>query len=93
VSPGVFWDMHKLLFKRQDRLEDEDLRRYAALVGADPDLAAGEAAQAFAPKVQADYATGVEAGVRGTATLHINGDPYHGRVKRSALREATGTSR
>jgi protein-disulfide isomerase len=92
VSAGVFWDMHKLLFKRQDRLEDEDLRRYAESAGADPDLAVGEPAQAFAPKVRADYAAGVEAGVRGTPTLHINGDPYHGRVELSALRKATGTS-
>jgi protein-disulfide isomerase len=92
VSAGVFWDMHRLLFKRQDRLEDEDLRRYAESVGADPDLAAGEAAQAFAPKVQADYPAGVEAGVQGTPTLFINGEPYHGRVELPALQRATGTS-
>src|SRR3981189_85167 len=32
VSAGVFWDMHKLLFKRQDRPQGEGQRRQAAWV-------------------------------------------------------------
>lgn len=90
---GPFWNMHALLFAHQDRLTDDDLRRYAESVGADPDLAAGGPAQRFAPKVQADYAAGVAAGVRGTPTLFIDGTRYTGRMELADLRRATGTSR
>jgi protein-disulfide isomerase len=92
TASGAFWDMHKLLFEQQARLTDFDLRKYAQHVGADPDLAAGPPAQRFAAKVQADYAEGIEAGVAGTPTLYINGEPYLGRVELAALQRATGTS-
>src|ERR1700730_7019166 len=32
---GRFWDMHDLLFRRQQALADDDLRRYAAELGLD----------------------------------------------------------
>ena len=60
---SVFWAMHAKLFAHQARLSGPDLRLYAEAVGADPDLAVGDAAQQFAPIVQADYASGLEAGV------------------------------
>lgn len=93
TAAGVFWEMHALLFRKQDRLDDGNLRRYAAHVGADPELAAGEPAQRFAPKVQADYAAAVRDGARGTPTLFIDGMPYTGRADLAALRRATGLSR
>jgi protein-disulfide isomerase len=93
TASGVFWEMHKVLFEQQARLSDFDLRKYAMHVGADPDQATGEAAQRFAVKVQADYAAGIEAGVGGTPTLFIDGEPYRGRVELGALQRATGTLR
>jgi protein-disulfide isomerase len=90
TASGVFWTMHKLLFERQDHLEEKDLRGYAAKVGADPDLAVGGPAQRFAGKVRADYAEGVRCGVEGTPTLFVNGSPYVGRVDLKALQKATG---
>jgi protein-disulfide isomerase len=93
TASGKFWNMHYLLFEQQARLSDFDLRKYALHVGADPDLAAGEPAQRFAGKVQADYAAGLAAGVAGTPTLFINGEPYLGRVELGALQRATGTLR
>jgi protein-disulfide isomerase len=42
--------------------------------------------------VQADYASGLEAGVAGTPTLFIDGLVYNGRVEVPALRHATGLS-
>lgn len=93
VPSGHFWDMHALLFKKQIRLTDPDLRLYAEHVGADPALATGEAAQRFAPKVQADYAAGIADGTLGTPTLLINGTPYAGRLELPALQRATGMSR
>jgi protein-disulfide isomerase len=86
----VYWAMHDKLFTHQTRLTDADLRLYAAHVGADPDLAAGERAQEFAPVVQADYAAGLAAGVSATPTLFIDGTPYDGRVQLPDLRRATG---
>jgi protein-disulfide isomerase len=93
VAGGRFWAMHDELFANQERLEDDDLRRYAQAVGADPAAAAGAAAQAFAGPVQADYAAGVEAGVRGTPTVFVGGSPYTGRVEIDAIRHAAGLSR
>ncbi|HTY72956.1 MAG TPA: thioredoxin domain-containing protein [Actinomycetes bacterium] len=92
TASGRFWDMHYLLFAKQAHLLDADLRRYAEQVGADPELATGAPAQRFAEKVRADYAAGREAGVAGTPTLFIEGEPYVGRVELQALQRATGTS-
>ena len=92
AGPEPFWKMHKLLFEKQDRLTDRDLRLYAEHAGGDPDLAVGEAAQRFADKVRADYAAGIEAGVEGTPTLYINDSAYSGRIDLGALQRATGLS-
>lgn len=93
VGAGAFWAMHAMLFQKQNRLSDPDLRLYAEHVGADPELATGEAAQQFAPKVQADYAAGVADGALGTPTLFIDGVPYAGRLELAPLQRATGSSR
>jgi protein-disulfide isomerase len=88
----VYWAMHWALLHHQTRLDDDSLRLYAREVGADPDTAAGDAAQQFAPIVQADYAMGVEAGVPATPTLFINGDRYEGRMDLASLRREIGMS-
>lgn len=88
----AFWVMHEKLFVHQARLGDADLRRYAEMAGGDPDLAAGEAAQRFAPLVSADYAAGLEAGVSATPTLFVDGGQYQGRIDITSLRHATGIS-
>jgi protein-disulfide isomerase len=89
---SAFWAMHAKLFAHQARLSGPDLRLYAEAVGADPDLAVGDAAQQFAPIVQADYASGIEAGVSATPTLFVDGVPYDGRLELGALQRATGLS-
>jgi protein-disulfide isomerase len=86
-----FWDMHRLLFRHQSRLTDVDLQRYADEVGAGPVV--GQPAQQFRPPVEADYASGVTLGVRGTPTLCIDNQLYTGRVELSALRAALGLNR
>ena len=87
---SAFWAMHFKLFAHQARLSGPDLRLYAEAVGADPDLAVGDGAQQFAPIVQADYASGLEAGVSATPTLFVDGVPYDGRLDLGALQRATG---
>ena len=85
---GKFWEMHGLLMGDQSRLSEPDLRRAAVSLGIDPTEVAGPAAQALAPAVQADYAAGVELGVRGTPTLYVNGERFRGKVTLERLREA-----
>jgi protein-disulfide isomerase len=89
---AVYWELHFKLFVHQARLSDPDLWLYTKSLGADPEYATGEAAQRFAPIVQADYAAGIEAGVSGTPTLFIDGLAYEGRIDLASLRRATGLS-
>jgi protein-disulfide isomerase len=91
ASGDRFWAMHDLLFARQDHLTDQDLARYAAEIGAGDVV--GDAAQRFRPAVEADYAAGAEAGVRGTPTLFVDGRLYSGRMEVGALRTALGLDR
>lgn len=83
-----FWQLHDLLFAHQDRLTDADLTVYADSAGVTGVV--GVPAQAFRPAVEADYRAGVVAGVCGTPTLFLDGEPYHGRLELAALREAVG---
>ena len=88
ASGERFWQMHDQLLAHQDRLTDADLAGYAAQIGAPPVV--GAAAQAFKPAVEADYGSGVAAGVRGTPTLFIGGERYPGAVKLRDLRDSLG---
>lgn len=89
---GLFWPMQQLLLARQDRLTDADLRAYAVELGIDPEEVAGERAQVHADAVERDYLGGVEAGVRGTPTLLVDGVRYRGPVEVGALRVALGVA-
>jgi protein-disulfide isomerase len=91
ASGDRFWAMHDLLFAHQDRLTDADLAAYAEAAGAGEVV--GDAAQRFRPAVEADYAAGAAAGVRGTPTLFVDGRLYTGRVELGALRSALGLRR
>ena len=86
----AFWEFGAKAMKNQGRLNDFDLRIYAKHLGADPEYAVGEKAQVFAPIVQADYASGLEAGVPATPTLFVDGTIYDGRIDLESLRHATG---
>ncbi|TQS46931.1 DsbA family protein [Cryptosporangium phraense] len=89
-----FWDFVWVLFKHQAKLSDPDLQHWAEKVGvADPASVTGEAAQAARAAVEADYASGVALGVRGTPTLCINDRLYTGRVELRELRAALGLTR
>jgi protein-disulfide isomerase len=85
-AQGAFWQMHELLFARQDRLDDAALRAYAEELGLDGSLVVGEAAQVYGDKVETDFAAGLAAGVSGTPTVFIDGRLWSGRVEVGALR-------
>ena len=91
-AQGAFWEMHELLFTRQDRLDDAALRAYAQELGIDGDLVVGEPAQRFGDKVEADFAAGLAAGVGGTPTVFIDSRLWTGRVEAGALRRAIGSA-
>ena len=84
-AQGVFWEMHDLLFQRQNRLGDADLAEYAESVGLPGGAVVGDAAQPYGDKVEADFQSGVDSGVRGTPTLFIDGRRYTGRVDLRSL--------
>jgi protein-disulfide isomerase len=88
ASGDHFWEMHDLLFAHQDHLTDADLAQYGRQIGASE--VTGDAAQAYRPAVEADYRSGIDAGVRGTPTLLINGRLYGGKVKICDLESALG---
>jgi protein-disulfide isomerase len=78
-AQGSFWEMHDLLFERQDALEDEDLVAYAAELGLDLDRFQLELMQGdYTDRVREDFLSGVRSGVNGTPTFFINGVRHEG---------------
>jgi protein-disulfide isomerase len=88
AAAGKFWPMQMLMFARQDRLTDPDLRGYARELGLDPASVTGDAAQVHAAAVEADYLAGLEAGVRATPTVLVGSRRFEGRVALATLRAA-----
>ena len=88
---GAFWPMHDLLFAKQNRLRNSDLACYAETLGLPGDAVIGDAAQPYGDKIEADFRSGVDSGVRGTPTLFLNGRRYAGRVDLSSLRAAVSS--
>lgn len=78
-AQGRFWQMHDLLYERQDALDDADLVEDAREVGLDAGRVARELAEeTWAPAVRADFRSGVRSGVNGTPTFFINGERFDG---------------
>jgi protein-disulfide isomerase len=74
-----YWEMHDVLFRNQDALEDEDLVRYAASLG----LTLQRFVDAltndkYSAKVEDDFRSGVRSGVNGTPTFFVNDIRYDG---------------
>jgi protein-disulfide isomerase len=87
---GRFWEMHKLLFRRQRALEDEDLRRYAAELGLDlARFDRDRAGPSVRQRIERDVESGLASGqVRGTPTLFIDGLVHHGGYDAATLERA-----
>ena len=85
-----FWEMHELLFHRQDALADHDLRRYAAELELDvPVFDVDRVGVAVTRRVGRDVESGEASGqVRGTPTLFIDGIVHRGGYDAAALLEA-----
>ena len=84
------WAMHALLFHRQNALEADYLRRYAAKVGLDiARFDRDRIGPAVLARVQRDIQSGLATGqVTGTPTLLIDGVLHRGSYKADALLKA-----
>ena len=85
-----FWEMHELLFHRQNSLGDEDLRSYAGEVGLelarfDRDRVDADVMARIRRDVESGRASGA---VRGTPTLFIDGILHERSYDAEALLEA-----
>jgi protein-disulfide isomerase len=76
---GRFWEMHDTLFENQVALEDEDLVRYAGLLGLDVGRFVNDLlTDVYAPRVREDFKSGIRSGVNGTPSFFINDLRYDG---------------
>ena len=86
ATQGKFWEMHDLLFEKQDRLGRRLYEELAGEIGIDP-VALGDALDGgrFTDRVRADFTGGVRSGVNGTPTFFINGQRHDGPFDYPAL--------
>jgi len=71
---GKFWEYHKKLFENYNKLNDEKFDEIAQSVGLDMEQFKEDMKNpALTAMVQRDLKDGVDAGVRGTPTIFING--------------------
>jgi len=74
ANQGKFWEMHDLLFERQDELESAALERHAEALGLDMErFRADFASEATQARVEADRELGQRVEVQGTPTIFVNG--------------------
>src|SRR5919112_1173085 len=86
ASQGRFWEMHDLLYERQDELGEADLMRYAAELELDLERFEEDLANDnHAWRIEEDRLGGDRAGVRGTPTLFVNGVRYTGTIDLDGL--------
>ena len=71
---GKFWEYHAELFKNYNKLNDAKFEQFAHLLGLDIEQFKQDMQNpALAAMIQRDLKDGVEAGVRGTPSIFING--------------------
>ena len=84
---GRFWEMHDLLFHRQQALEDDDLRRYAGELGLDlARFDCDRSSEVVLERIERDVRSGLASGeVQGTPTLFVDGAVHRGRYDAASL--------
>jgi protein-disulfide isomerase len=71
---GKFWEMHDLIFANYNKLSEAKLTEFAQQIGLNMEQFNKDLLNPAAEKrIQADLENGIEAGVRGTPTLFVNG--------------------
>lgn len=77
-AQGKFWEMHDLLFERQDEWSsdgyEETMVGYAGMIGLDVDVFIADMQRPeLAIKIDRDIATGIRQNITGTPTFYLNG--------------------
>src|SRR5258708_39394300 len=86
-AQGKFWEMHTLLFERQQALRTKDLIRYAEELTLDVEQFRNELKnETHSERVRADFLAGVQNGVYGTPGLFLNGVRYDDEWDKESLR-------
>jgi protein-disulfide isomerase len=89
----LFWEMHDGIYQNQDRI---GLPLFFALAGtlrlSEAELRDALVNGTFAPKVRADFLSGVRSGVNGTPTFFINGRRHDGPYAFDELSAAIETA-
>jgi protein-disulfide isomerase len=86
AAQGKFWEMHTLLFERQDALRTKDLVRYAEELNLDVERFRKELkSQTYSERVRADFIAGVQNGVNHTPGLFLNSVRYDSNLDRESL--------
>src|SRR5215207_11263775 len=86
ASKGRFWEMHDLLYERQEELGEDALMRYAAELGLDLERFEEDLANDnHAWRIEEDRLGGDHAGVRGTPAFFVNGVRYTGPIDLDGL--------
>jgi len=88
-AQGKFWEMHTLLFERQQALRTKDLIHYAEELTLDVERFRHELKnETHSERVRADFLAGVQNGVYGTPGLFLNGVRYDGEWDKESPRNS-----
>ena len=90
---GAFWEMHDLLFDRQDALEPRNLVEYARELGLDVDRFTEQPRRhEHAGRIASDVDDADLSGVSGTPTFFVNGIRHQGAYDIDTLTAAVRTA-
>ena len=86
AAQGQFWQMHEMLLKHQQELEDGFLAEYADQLGLDvTQFIRDIARKVYVDHINQDIASGIDSGVVSTPALFINGVRYIGALELEPL--------
>ena len=86
ATQGQFWQMHEMLLKHQQQLEDGYLAEYADNLGLDVTQFIRDIAQkVHVDRINQDIASGIDSGVVSTPALFINGVRYRDALELEPL--------
>ena len=73
-----FWEMHDIIYERQDELDEISLFGFAAEIGLKMEEFRKDIMDdVLLRKVEADFESGIRSGVNGTPTFFINGEKHN----------------
>ena len=78
---GKYWEIHDKLFQEQEKINLDDVKKWAAEIGLDSQKF-NECldSRKYKDEVEKDYNDGIKAGVTGTPTIFINGKKVVGAL-------------